>query len=787
MSGFQRSENTDIELSSGYSNSPSSSYDSVIETQDMSLFSHDQFEGIFYRTKISESKISISFVSKVFFDIFKNKIHSDFQQSVEIDETSFISKCTTHVKGAKCELRLDSHFRTVELLGIGFKVWRAESFPRIAQSLFKRLMEEIDSRLEEESTGVSISEDLSEPCPQSDLSEPCPQPNLSEPCPQPDLSEPCPEPDLSEPCSQPDLSEPCSQPDLSEPCSQPERSTELPIKAEPIRISTQGHFVSDGQEETESQNLIQNLNIGMPDPIPTSGQKEFTAELLPCAFVSSRNADMMLRRENQQRPVHELTSEFLSKRTADGEKTVSNGDKMILPNYTSTPILQRQCGTTIQGTVLASDTVYNIINRIDQLDSSIKAMKRDIILTMERELTDLKASLVNMAENTGTVRNFSDVVKSPSQVSHAQQLQRVVSDCSTIDEGYGNNSRNCTDRSATQPKTLLVPDDQVRDRRSSTSTVPQPGQIQNFQTESQPVSVSQSVEHSRGSFSTPQPVPVHITNRNLQNRQGADCRKQSFVPHRNEVANTEPTRNINPRNPNRPTHKRTLLVGDSLFKEINPRGIKNGVRINSRNGGMIKHVWDEIDFYDLKSFANIVLCIGGNDASSRTNTETFEQKYDEIIGNIKAANSECVIYLCNVVPRGDIDVTAINSSIERIAGLWRLHQVKSIKSTNEFFFDSNGLPRGRYFSSDGIHLSSSGTKRLVDAISRHVDIVHDIHSCVFKNRRYQHGQGRKSMNNAKPYGGMNRNPYFNGQWKNQRLCYACSMPGHDIADCFFAQ
>ena len=113
--------------------------------------------------------------------------------------------------------------------------------------------------------------------------------------------------------------------------------------------------------------------------------------------------------------------------------------------------------------------------------------------------------------------------------------------------------------------------------------------------------------------------------------------------------------------------------------------------------------------------------------------------------------------------------------------------MKSIKSTNEFFFNSNGLPKGRYFSNDGIHLSSSGTKRLVDAMSRHVDIVHDIHSCVFKNRPYQQGQGRQSMNNAKPYGGMNRNSYFNGQWKNQRLCYACSMPGHDIADCLFAQ
>ena len=106
------SEFADSELSSGDFQSPSPSYDSAIETQDMSLFSQDQFEGIFYRTQISESKITISFVSKVFFDIFKNKIHSDFIQSVDIDETSFISKCSTHVKGAKCELRLDSHFRT---------------------------------------------------------------------------------------------------------------------------------------------------------------------------------------------------------------------------------------------------------------------------------------------------------------------------------------------------------------------------------------------------------------------------------------------------------------------------------------------------------------------------------------------------------------------------------------------------------------------------------------------------------------------------------------------------
>ena len=134
MNGFLSSENTNSELSSGDFNSPSPSpsYDSAIESEDMTVLSHIQFEGIFDRTQISKSNITISSVSKVFFDISKNKIHS--LQIVEIDETKSISKCTAQVQGAKCELRLDSHFRTVELLGIGFKVWRVERFPKIAQT-----------------------------------------------------------------------------------------------------------------------------------------------------------------------------------------------------------------------------------------------------------------------------------------------------------------------------------------------------------------------------------------------------------------------------------------------------------------------------------------------------------------------------------------------------------------------------------------------------------------------------------------------------------------------------
>ena len=62
---------------------------------------YDPFEGIFYRTYTSESKVSIQFVSGVFFETFKNKIHADYMNSIDIDDTNFVSKCTTHIKGAK--------------------------------------------------------------------------------------------------------------------------------------------------------------------------------------------------------------------------------------------------------------------------------------------------------------------------------------------------------------------------------------------------------------------------------------------------------------------------------------------------------------------------------------------------------------------------------------------------------------------------------------------------------------------------------------------------------------
>ena len=42
--------------------------------------------------------------------------------------------------------------------------------------------------------------------------------------------------------------------------------------------------------------------------------------------------------------------------------------------------------------------------------------------------------------------------------------------------------------------------------------------------------------------------------------------------------------------------------------------------------------------------------------------------------------------------------------------------------------------------------------------------------------------------NTMPYGRKNRNKQFNGQKSNQgRVCFACSLLGHVIADCWYTQ
>ena len=368
------------------------------------------------------------------------------------------------------------------------------------------------------------------------------------------------------------------------------------------------------------------------------GNVEFTAEIYQMIDYYSSNQELEGKNYNSSQGNGVVKDQNLNseRHNLDLQGLMTGRmENRATPVFTSAPITLRQDNITFSGTT--SQNIRIILSKIEQLDSNIKTIKRDILQQMECRLDELKSSVVTMMEQIISKKTYADVTKDSSGLQSVDQSSvghpHSVSDSSIVDEGYGDQSTSNVRSSSSQTrfKTVFVPDMIPSQRKP---------------------------DQSRRITTTPQPVPVHITNRNQAQH--------------NIGEKTDPNRSFLT---SRSTRK-TLIVGDSILKKINPKGLENGVRICKKNGAKIKDIWNEVAVYDLKSFQNIIVCVGGNDSSSGTETRMFEKKYDELVGGIRTANNDCTIYLCKVVPRGDVDITGMNASVENVANHWRMQQVK---------------------------------------------------------------------------------------------------------------
>lgn len=77
--------------------------------------------------------------------------------------------------------------------------------------------------------------------------------------------------------------------------------------------------------------------------------------------------------------------------------------------------------------------------------------------------------------------------------------------------------------------------------------------------------------------------------------------------------------------------KEILLIGDSLISSINSKGLVQNVFRNGIPGATIREVLNQIKVFDLKKFSHVVIYIGGNDASSGSDPEFFEEIYDQVV------------------------------------------------------------------------------------------------------------------------------------------------------------
>ena len=255
------------------------------------------------------------------------------------------------------------------------------------------------------------------------------------------------------------------------------------------------------------------------------------------------------------------------------------------------------------------------------------------------------------------------------------------------------------------------------------------------------------------------------------------------------------------------TKAKTLIIGDSIIKGINPKGLKTYVHCNGISGGTVETVTDQLSVYNLKNFDTVIISVGGNDVSNGSDIEWAEDKYDQLIQLIKNANPDCLIVLCTACPRQDCDVTDFNDIIKTLS----VEHKTSIVDMEQYFCDTDGNPVYRYYGKDRIHLSPAGIRRLLDSIEKSSDtisLVHDFQKCVYgrplgtqrgqrnhdqRNRglRAQRSQvqtqqstgGRRSTNRSCAKCGETNHATFECKHKTQIKCHLCGLLGHKQSKC----
>lgn len=264
---------------------------------------------------------------------------------------------------------------------------------------------------------------------------------------------------------------------------------------------------------------------------------------------------------------------------------------------------------------------------------------------------------------------------------------------------------------------------------------------------------------------------------------------------------------------------RTLIIGDSILNGINRKGLVKSVECQSIPGATIDTIIDKLQIYDLKKFANIIIYIGGNNASNKTDPEYFEEKYEQLITSIKNTSSDSKLFLCTSCPRGDTDITEVNEVILRLC---RTNKLTCIDTHADFYDKKNQLRHHFFKHRDNIHLSRSGIKGLLGTINQHLYVVDNFEKCVysynqlpitssqsrtdqtgqhvrdFRHREISHAQNehRPGSINHSSHNGQHERPAFteirygrHGQPQQQtgitqlERCMKCGLSNHTTFEC----
>ena len=176
------------------------------------------------------------------------------------------------------------------------------------------------------------------------------------------------------------------------------------------------------------------------------------------------------------------------------------------------------------------------------------------------------------------------------------------------------------------------------------------------------------------------------------------------------------------------TKSKILIIGDSVVKGIEPRGLDAKVDRATCPGAIIPDIGNQVSQMDMNQYSNVIVYVGGNDVSAGKATGASGAELLRLTRYIQ--NKDCRVFLCTMAPRRDADVSQYNDVVREIC----VKTGADLINTYQSFVYGDGSSVRHYFTRDGIHLNRNGSQTLVRVLNKHIQIV--------KNREPNHTNRR---------------------------------------------
>jgi len=217
----------------------------------------------------------------------------------------------------------------------------------------------------------------------------------------------------------------------------------------------------------------------------------------------------------------------------------------------------------------------------------------------------------------------------------------------------------------------------------------------------------------------------------------------------------------------------TLLIGDSIIKDINKGGLEN-TDVLCLHGADMEQIASGIKTPEV--YEAVIVHGGTNNCTNEQDKEEAKVVFDSMVKEIRQKAPETILYLSTVCPRNDDDmkhqsrVDNINEHIRDIAS--RTNKCEIIDNDDNFKLRNNETDENTLNGSK-LHLSKVGTKRLLRNFNKKREIIKT--ATQIKREDKDTTRNVQDRNVRERRGGNDK--------RGRRGCYNCGEKNHQRKDC----